>query len=218
MDNTQNTQTTSTSTQINITYETLFELLRREKNRSELQELNDSFYKDVLEYLEQKEEHYKKAEGNEKETLYKLLDNIKRLLKDLYQKREKKIIDLALISSRTSTSQDLNSALAEERNMYDHLLRIFKGYKENVLNNIVSGKNPVLPNFVKDKDESIEKDEAPAKESKFKIVRFLQPFPKFLDMDLNILGPFDKEEVAKLPTIIADILIKKKRVEEIKKD
>ena len=39
-----------------ITYETLFEMFRREKNRGELQELEADFYGNVVEYLKQKQE------------------------------------------------------------------------------------------------------------------------------------------------------------------
>jgi len=37
--------------QVRITYETLYELLRREKSNDELQKLDESFFRDVIEYL-----------------------------------------------------------------------------------------------------------------------------------------------------------------------
>ena len=37
-----------------ITYETLYEILRREKSRPELQELDDSFYRNLVKYIEEK--------------------------------------------------------------------------------------------------------------------------------------------------------------------
>jgi len=41
--------------EVNITYETLFELMRREKMREDLQEISPSFFDDVLEYLIEKQ-------------------------------------------------------------------------------------------------------------------------------------------------------------------
>ena len=41
--------------EVTITYETLFELFRREKERSELQKLDDSFFNNVLRYLKDKQ-------------------------------------------------------------------------------------------------------------------------------------------------------------------
>ena len=40
--------------EVTITYETLFELLRREKERNELQKLDDSFFPNILRYLKDK--------------------------------------------------------------------------------------------------------------------------------------------------------------------
>ena len=42
--------------EVNITYETLFEILRREKNREELQKLDESFFNDVLNYVKEKKQ------------------------------------------------------------------------------------------------------------------------------------------------------------------
>ena len=41
---------------IPITYETLFEFLRIEKSREELQKLDDGFYNHVIQYLKQKQD------------------------------------------------------------------------------------------------------------------------------------------------------------------
>ena len=38
-----------------ITYENLYEVLRREKYRTELQKLDSTFYQDVIRYLNEKE-------------------------------------------------------------------------------------------------------------------------------------------------------------------
>ena len=43
-----------------ITYETLFDILRREKSRDELQELPISFFYDLMNYMNEKNEFIKK--------------------------------------------------------------------------------------------------------------------------------------------------------------
>jgi len=47
-------------------------------------------------------------------------------------------------------------------------------------------------------------------------VRFLYAVPKFVGKELEEYGPFEEEDIANLPSDIADILIGKGRVEEIK--
>jgi hypothetical protein len=56
------------------------------------------------------------------------------------------------------------------------------------------------------------------KETETKLVRFLHAVPKFVGKELEEYGPFAEEDIANLPSEIADVLINKERVEEIKRD
>ena len=49
-----------------------------------------------------------------------------------------------------------------------------------------------------------------------KLIRFIHAVPKFVGKDLEDYGPFEEEDIANLPAEIADVLIIKGRVEEIK--
>ena len=50
------------------------------------------------------------------------------------------------------------------------------------------------------------------------LVRFIHAVPKFVGSDLAIYGPFDENDVASLPKDVSEILINKKRAEEVKAD
>ena len=111
--------------EINITYETLFELLRREKNREELQKLDKSFYQDVVSYLKGKEEAIEQLKtkqdlfvGEEKAKAEKQLENIRKILKEFYDKREKKIIEMTMDASRTSSIAIDTSAMLQEEKQF----------------------------------------------------------------------------------------------------
>ena len=52
-------------------------------------------------------------------------------------------------------------------------------------------------------------------ENSIKLIRFLQEIPQFVGTDLSTYGPFDKEDIANLPSEIAELLIKKEKAEEI---
>ena len=85
--------------EINITFETLYDLLRREKGKEELQQLEETFFKEVVQYLQEKNRLLESKSGDddlfsvgEKDKLEAELRNIKRILKELYDKREKKVI------------------------------------------------------------------------------------------------------------------------------
>ncbi len=216
-----------TKEEVTITYETLFELSRREKERSELQKLDGSFFDNVLRYLKDKQaiitkqqtdmlsaEEKRKAEGQ--------LENVKRIIKELYDKREKKIISMAIDKSKNKSSIVDNSVfLKQEKELFDNAVKIFDIGRENVLFNILEMKEPVAlggMNF-KGEEAAVSLAEEPKGEKKdTKLVRFLNAVPKFVGKELEEYGPFEEEDIASLPVEIATVLINKGRVEEISED
>ncbi|MFW6231339.1 MAG: hypothetical protein ACOC32_04945 [Nanoarchaeota archaeon] len=78
---------------VSITYEKLFDLTRKEKGNEELQKLDTTFFDDLIAYLNDKTHILaKENQGSlfsksEKEMTRKQLENIKKIIKDLYAKR-----------------------------------------------------------------------------------------------------------------------------------
>lgn len=135
---------------IRITLETLYDILRNEKKKEDLQKLDGSFFMDVICYLNEKKSLLnKKSEGSElfaaseKEKVEYELRSIQRILKELYEKREKKIIDIAMNKSRTGSNIiDTEAMLREERGFYDNLLKILDLYRNGILLNLFKGELP----------------------------------------------------------------------------
>ena len=227
---------------INITYETLFDLLRREKSRAELQKLDNSFFEDVNSYIKEKNAILKDQQMKigmsaiaEKEKTEKQIENIKSILKGLFERRQQKIVEMAIIKSRTSfDTTDYSALLKEEREMFDKLFELLHNFKKKVLVRLLTEPDFMQPRQEKKEPEKletaeetegitkIEKREAEIKEEaeepeSTKLVRFIYSVPKFLGHYLEVYGPFEEDDTANLPEEIADILIKKGRAEEIKK-
>ena len=121
-----------------ITYENLYEVLRREKYRTELQKLDLTFYQDVIRYLNEKEAIL--ASQSKKDSIFASkelektqiqLKNVRKILKELYEKRESKIIQAALFASRSNMAQDTSMMLQEELSFYTELNKTFSTYKGN---------------------------------------------------------------------------------------
>lgn len=209
--------------EVTITYETLFELLRREKERNELQKLDSSFFNNVLRYLKDKHAIITKKQTDlfsveEKRKTEEQLENVKKIIKELYGKREKKIISMAVDKSRNKSSIVDNSVfLKEEKELFDNVVKILDMSRENVLFNIIDFKEPAALQGI-----NLEKKEVNAEEEEKKkdtrLVRFLSAVPKFVGRELEEYGPFEEEDIASLPVEIANVLINKKRAEEINED
>ena len=188
-----------------INYEMLYDILRREKARQELQKLDKSFYKGVGNYIKEKlnvlESQKQKSSifaQKEIEKTEKQIDNIKKIIKELYEKRELKIAQLALSFAKTKNLDDMPELLPEERVMFENLVNLLKNTRNHIMEELLESK----PKGIKSDQET-------------KLVRFIGAVPKFIAEDSNEYGPFEEEYVALLPGKVAELLIKNNRAELI---
>lgn len=203
-----------------ITYETLFELLQRERDRSDLQKLEPTFFSDVIGYIKDKKKILdSKADSvfanEEKRKTERQLENIHKILKELYERREKKIIGLALDKSRTKSSLiDTSPLLKEEKIIFDTLSGLLDNYRESILHSVLKEEQP----FMRPLQEKVKEDFKTALELKkrTKLVRFMEKVQKFVGPELEEYGPFEEEDIANLPGEVADVLLGRGKAEEIK--
>ena len=195
-----------------ITYETLYETLRKEKYKKELQHIDKNFFKQVANYIQEKQEILKAQQ--ERESIFsaqiqntrKQIENAQKILKELYERRETKIIQLALFSSRTSRDTlETAEMLEEEVEFYRKIIKNLNYYRESILYDIIRG------NYIKNKPKEIKTQEMSKNE--LKTVRITKEMPKFVGEDMTTYGPFKEEDIANLPSEIAELLIKNQRAE-----
>ena len=135
-----------------ISYELLFEILRREKNREDLQQIEPDFFGLVFDYLNtlyaelrqmHEDSHNDPQVDDEIEKTQLKIQNLKKMVRDLYSRREKKIVGLAVMRSRTQQSIVNTSLLLEnEKRLFDALvvlLETHKGDQLGVLAGTVAG-------------------------------------------------------------------------------
>ena len=210
-----------------ITYETLFELLSREKERSDLQKLEPTFFADTISYIKDKKKvleaksEAKFAEDERKKT-ERQIENIYKILKELYERREKKIISMALDKSRTNSNLiDTSSLLREEKVFFDALTSLLDTYRDAIFNSVLNEKMPFMQDLMdrqlREKKRQDPADFKPASELRksTRLVRFASHVPKFVGPELEEYGPFEEEDIANLPSEIAEVLISKAKAEEI---
>ena len=187
----------------NLNYEAIYDILRRERSRQELQKLAQTFYNEVSSYIKDKEDVLESQKQKssifaqkEIEKTEKQLENVKKIINELYEKRELKITQLAISFARARNMQEVPELLPEEKIMFNNVVKILKDSKENSLNEVLYNK----PKVIKTVQET-------------KLVRFIQAVPKFVTEDLKEYGPFEEEYIASLPNKVADLLIKNEKVE-----
>ena len=206
-----------------ITYETLFELLKREKERPDLQKLEPTFFSDTISYMKDKKKILEAKSDSvfapeERKKTERQLENIFKILKELYEKREKKILQLALDKSRTHSNLiDASALLKEEKAFFDAATALLDSYREAILYTVMNEKLPFMQPL-EDKRPAAEFKSASEIRKNAKLVRFMQHIPKFVGPELEEYGPFEEEDIANLPAEIADVLISKGKADEIKEE
>lgn len=178
---------------INITYEVLFEIMLNEKKSTELQHLPDGFYNLVVEYIQEKKDLLKKDDdifsANEKKQVILLLDNVERILTEIYTRREKKIIDMAILKSKVKSSLiDTGNMQEAESFLFEKLLTDIDHYRTNILTRVLNTKLV-----------EVEKKTKMKSDKSLVTVRFLEDIDKFFDSDLKEYGPYEKETLTTLP-------------------
>ena len=224
-----------------ITYETLFDILRKESSRDELQTLSDDFYEQVQQYLQEKKSNT--SSGYRSKIEY---ENSKKILRELYDRRERKILLLALNKARTQSAIiDSSTLLAKEKALFDELVYLLERTKKDTLAHIIGSIINTKPlaeqvTTTKEPTPTISNNQAPLEETEptspektiqetpipnkpkknptpegYKRVKFLHAVPKFIGKDMTIFGPYDPGAETELPEEIVTVLLKKGRIEEL---
>lgn len=207
-----------------ITYEVFSRAYRNEKNNPKLEQLPENFYPISLDWLKKKKE-VDKGE----------YENAKRLLKKIFEKREKKIMLMAMHAVRSDILP--KNLLPEEKKFFDDLVEVLKSFnkelKEKILDEklVETSKQEKEPEEEKGKESEKdrsgeessdktaaekpdEKEEKPSKE--YPLVRSLEDIPKFVGTDEKNYGPLKRGDVINLPKEIVEFLEKKGKVERAK--
>lgn len=207
-----------------ITYETLFELLKRERERADLQKLEPSFFSDTINYIKDKKKILEaKTEDSvfapeERKKTERQLENIHKIVKELYERREKKIISLALDKSRTKSNLiDTGGLLKEEKVFFDALTNMLDNYRDAILFAVLNEKMPFMQSLDEKKPAESFRSAIELKKPT-KLVRFTSHVPKFVGPELEEYGPFEEEDIANLPVEIAEVLINKGKADEIREE
>lgn len=187
-----------------ITFESLYNMVRNEKINEAIQELNPKAYNQIVNYLKTKIQIYKdaKAKGESNtEQLKTQIVSARKLIKELYERRERKILQLAINKSRTKVADD-SSLLKEEEKLFNEATEILNNYRKDILLNLVNSR---LPYGI---------EEAPVKkEVEDATIRFIKHVPKFLNTNMEVLGPFNEGDIAKLPKKIAKVIVDKEHAD-----
>ena len=176
-----------------ITYNDLYEALRKERYSEQLQPLLKDFVREVAGYIKEREGFAANSKGifsDENQKNKKQLENAVSIFKELILRRKKKLLDLAFISAETGISKrDFDNMLVFERETFEKIMKAINEGDKTV-EKIISGGEGGETNSQKNR-----------------LIMFKQDTEEFLDLEGNKLGPFKKSDIINISQEIANILI-----------
>ncbi|MBS3089941.1 hypothetical protein J4461_03625 [Candidatus Pacearchaeota archaeon] len=174
-----------------ITYNDLYEVLRKEKYNEQLQVLPKEFVKEVAIFFEEQ----KRQSSTESTTFFeglpkakKQLENSVALFRELIVRRKKKLLNLVFVATETGIlKRDYENMLTHEKDIFDQFIKIFENGDKQIAHALQS--------------------EPADNASENSMIIFSQNTEQFVDMQGNVVGPFSAGELANLDNSVSQLLV-----------
>jgi len=181
-----------------LTYNDIYEALRKERYSEQLQKLPNSFISEISQYFKEKKQIANKEDDLFSESLIKTkkqLENAISIFKELILRRKKKLLNLSFVAAETGISKkDFENMMEFEKELFDKLV--------SSLNEGDKSLNALMNDKKEEKNNHL-------------MISFKEDVPEFLDLNGEKQGPFKKGDIANLQKQVAEILISDNKVEKI---
>lgn len=193
---------------------TLMEIYRRERTSPYLQDIGKDFYRQIESYINEiyskYEEHSKKGEISKLTVLLDEFKNIKAIINDIYEIRERKIVSNALYYVKSGEEVAVENLTSEEEAMLKKIAGILREQRSSVLEKIISEKAAAEMRMPETKEKQVTLKE------KMITIRMLKDLPQIVGVDGRVYGAFKEEDVITLPEPNALVFINQGAAEQIK--
>jgi len=190
-----------------INYKNLRRIQQLEKNSPLPTKIDSNFYQNLSSYLKTLEKMTEKEENQQKIKLIKEeLQNTKKIADNIYELREKKIVQSALSTVRGG-KPDLKNLIEPEKKLFDTLV-----------DHIIASRKTIFEKESKEIKEDTVKPKEEKEEEKTNdnpIVRVTEDIPEFVGTDMKTYS-LRKEDVLSLSKEMSELLLKRNVVKQIK--
>jgi DNA replication initiation complex subunit (GINS family) len=193
-----------------INYKILRKIQKNEEENSILTKIDESIYNKIYFYLEKLNQRYKTEKNKQKKIIIKNeIDNTSKIIKTIYEMREKKIL-FAIMTKVRGGKPNLSNLVNSEKKLFDSILELLIQSRQNYIEKKISyNEKNNRKNIIKEKSENkINKENT-------KIIMVKENIPEFIGMDGNRYN-LRKGDIITISKNTCDLLLKRKVVKEIK--
>jgi len=180
-----------------LDYDELRKIYRLEKNSARLAEVDEDFFDSLSEFFEQQKKDYLQSLTDIQSSKARSFSNLKKIILEIFNTREKKILNKALVASRTGELETSRMA-SQETETLKQLMLVLNRHQQML--DGVFGTKPGKPARQAGSDRVV--------------VSMTQNVPAFMGADMKEYGPFEKDKKATVPEKIASLLISRKLAEK----
>ena len=196
-----------------VNYKNLRKIQQMEEKSPMLTKIDNNFYSNLIEYMENLNCRLKKESKSQKQMLLKNeIQNMNRIIMNIYEQREKKIFLSAIVKARGG-NPNLKNLIDAEKNLFDSALILMTQSRKQLLERKSKDEN------VKDKKNIEYKKEENKVENKIndnQMVMVTKDIPEFIGTDTKKYN-LRKWDIITLPKNMSNMLLKRDVVKEINK-
>ncbi|MDG6218904.1 MAG: hypothetical protein QCI00_05645 [Candidatus Thermoplasmatota archaeon] len=205
-----------------LSYRTLRKIQQAEKQSPQITQINKEFYRDVTTFLKQLQHRLKNEKKQQKQMLLvEESQNIEKIIRNIYEQREKKIM-LAAIAKARGGNPNIKSLVPEEKKLFDKLHQNLVSIRKDLLfsineeNSYDTLSEPDVKEDLKQPPsqpgknrEQSEVEKTPILANTNPILRIKKDIPSFIGTDNNTYT-LNKGDIISLPSDMAKMLTDKK--------
>lgn len=202
-----------------ITFKFLRDLQKKERDASTLTPIPDDFYEAAKSYITRKQ-RLAMQDSMKSFTNLKEIENMRPVIKYIFNRREQKIMTCALRAARID-SLKIENMIKEEQELFDTIknkLKKRRSFLDAVLmmdNSKHNDESSKIDNDTKQKTATKEPkentDDEEQEETQFIKIEVLEEITEFVAEDLESYGPWSPGEIVVSPQKVANIFIGAKK-------
>ncbi len=173
-----------------LTFEKVRDFERAERESRELQQLPANITEEISDYVKRKEAIVEKSSADLLE-----IENVKKIIRNFLELREKKIVELALYHVKTQLP--VGNLLPMEEKMFNSLAGEIRRFREDMQLEL--------------------KKETPQNNEQISY-RITRSMPEFVGPDMKVYKLNENDIVAELPKPLNELLLKEGVIEEVRKE
>jgi DNA replication initiation complex subunit (GINS family) len=201
-----------------VDYKILRKIQQEEKSSPLLTKIDDHLFEDASSYHALLIDRMKKEEKPSRQLIIsEQIQNVEKIIRNIYEIREKKII-LAAIAKARGASPNEKHFLTIEKNMFSTVYSLLLKNRDQLLDTKDVENKKEQEHKVNEKQDMGKKpnliDEKEHTTKEVKIVRILETIPTFVGTDTKEYN-LQKHDIVSLPPPLASMLISKKVAEPV---